>query len=512
MLIRELVTRLGFDIRDDQLKKFDRQVKDTKTRLNKFSKTARDTGRNMTLFLTTPILAAGGAMIKAASDAEESGSKFNTIFQDIQGKANETAKNFAKNFGQSSVASKTLLGDTADLLTGFNFSQDAALDLSTQVNELAVDLASFTNFSGGAKGASAALTKALLGERESVKSLGVSILEEDVKKKVALNTAKGLTFETERQAKAYATLQIAQEQSKNAIGDFARTQDSFANKMRILGSRINDLAVSFGKILLPMATKIVDKFSSMVEFFDSLSERSKTYILIIGGLVAILGPALFLFGGLVAILTPLIAGFTGLATAIGLTNGALLLLVAKFILIGALIAAAMAVVFLVIDDLIAYFQGEDSLTGIMIEEIGKAVDFVGDKFNSLPSIVKGAIALVLTPIRSAISLVRTLGGALGAIVGGDLGGAWDAIKEGAANAFDPSVVMNNGIGGLMGFGPSTEQKGGGNNVSVNAPMEINVPPGTDPEQVGPYVRDGVKESLSELFTQTGRDVSSPIAE
>ena len=35
---------------------------------------------------------------------------------------------------------------------GFGFTQEEALKLSTEVNKLAVDLASFTNFSGGAEG------------------------------------------------------------------------------------------------------------------------------------------------------------------------------------------------------------------------------------------------------------------------------------------------------------------------------------------------------------------------
>jgi len=511
MVIRELFTKIGFDIRDDQLKAFDSKVKATTKSLQKVSQTATNAGKKLTTFVTLPILATGAAFIKTASDAEEADSKFNTIFKNIQGQAADTAKNFARDFGQSGVAAQTLLGDTADLLTGFNFTQESALDLSKQVNELAVDLASFTNFSGGAEGASKALTKALLGERESVKSLGISILEEDVKKKVAINTAKGLTFETERQAKAFATLQIAQEQSKNAIGDFARTQDSFANRSRILGARISDLAVSFGKILLPAATKVLNKIISVVEFFNDLSEGTKTLILIVGGLVAIVGPLLFLFGSVLAIATPLIAAFTGLAAAIGLSNGALLLLGAKFLLIGALIAAGLAIIFLVVDDLIAFFKGEDSLTGVIIDEMGRAVDFVGEKFNSLPGIVKGAIALITAPIRGAISLVRGLGGAIGAIAGGDFGGALDALKESAVNTFDPSTVLNNGIGGLFGFGPSNEKKGGGD-TNVNAPIEVNVPAGTNPEEVGPFVRDGVKESLSSLFTQAGRDVASPIAE
>jgi hypothetical protein len=209
--------------------------------------------------------------VNAASDAEETASKFNVVFSDVSKQANEVAVNLAKNYGLSSGKSKQLLSDTGDLLTGFGFTGKSALDLSKKVQELAVDLASFTNFSGGAEGASAALTKALLGERESVKSLGISILEEDVKRQVQILSAQGMRFETERQAKAYATLIIAQRQSKNAIGDYARTADGLANKKRLLSQRIKDLVVNIGQKLIPIwsalanvAIKVVERLTARV--------------------------------------------------------------------------------------------------------------------------------------------------------------------------------------------------------------------------------------------------------
>lgn len=212
------------------------------------------------------------ALIKKASDAQETFSKFNTVFKEVSVESENVAKNLSNNFGLSSIAAKKLLSDTGDLLTGFGFTGKSALDLSKQVNELAVDLASFTNYSGGAEGASAALTKALLGERESVKSLGISILESDVKAKVLENTQKGLTFETERQAKAYATLQIAQDQSKNAIGDFSRTSGSLANIIRQISARFEDVAVSIGSQFIPALEKAGQAFA---DFLNDTTEQDK---------------------------------------------------------------------------------------------------------------------------------------------------------------------------------------------------------------------------------------------
>jgi hypothetical protein len=288
-------------------------------------------GKTLTVGLTLPITAAGVAMVKAASDAEEAGSKFNTVFKDVRGQASNAAKELSTSFGLSNVAAQKLLGNTGDLLTGFGFTGEAALDLSTKTNQLAVDLASFTNVEGGAERASQALTKALLGERESAKELGIAILETDVKQKVAQLRAKGMTFATERQAKAYATLAIATEQSKNAIGDFARTQNSTANQARVLVARLTDLAVNIGQFLIPLANKVIGFITEWVARFQALDSATKANIIVVAGLVAAIGPLTFIFGTLISLGGTLFTVFSGIAAVVAFLATPVGLIVAAFV-------------------------------------------------------------------------------------------------------------------------------------------------------------------------------------
>jgi len=201
-------------------------------------------------------------LVKEASNAQETTNKFNVVYSKVMTNAASATDKLTQSYGLSSVKAQQLLSDTGDLLTGFGFTQQSALELSSQVNELAVDLASFTNFSGGAEGASAALTKALLGEREAIKSLGISIGEADIAR---LAEKKGITGELDRQTKAMLTLELAVSQSKNAIGDFSRSQDAYANQMRVAASRTQELAVTLGNRLIPSATKGVSTYVKLVE-------------------------------------------------------------------------------------------------------------------------------------------------------------------------------------------------------------------------------------------------------
>ena len=57
-------------------------------------------------------------------------------------------------------------------------------------------------------------------------------------------------------------------QSKNAIGDFARSQDSFANSSRVLDGALEDLSATLGEVLLPTATDTVSVLSDLVRGID----------------------------------------------------------------------------------------------------------------------------------------------------------------------------------------------------------------------------------------------------
>ena len=301
------------------LRGFDRAMKKAQKSIGKFGRKMQSVGKNLSTRVTLPIVGLGLAAVKMASDFEETDSKFKTVFSSIEEQAESTAQTFRESFGLSALSAKELLSSTGDLLVGFGFTEESALNLSTQVNELAVDLASFTNFSGGAKGASEALTKALLGERESIKSLGIAITETDLKKFAA---DQGLVWkELDRVAKANITFQLATKQSSKAIGDFERTQGSLANQTRQLQENLKELGVEFGTILIPLAQELVSALREMSAFMMGLSDETKENIVKFAKWAAVIGPIVFIAGKLVVIfgkLLPLIVKIgSAVATVLG---------------------------------------------------------------------------------------------------------------------------------------------------------------------------------------------------
>ena len=327
--------------------------------------------------ITLPAVLMAKSLKDAARDAQETNSKFDTVFRDISQQAEQSAQALANNFGLATSEAKTLASDTGDLLTGFGFTQESALDLSLQVQRLAVDLASFTNFAGGTKGASEAITKALFGEREALKSLGVVVTEELVKQKIAILQSKGAVFANINQAKAQATLAIAMEQSKNAIGDFARTSQDLANQERILAARTREAKESFGNILLPTMLKLTKVGVRLLESIQNLSPGLKDTIITIAGLAAATGPALVAVGGV----AEGIRNIRGALRLFGVTGR-----IAMLPLLGglALVAGAVTLVAANWDSFKGVLIG---IRDVMAANLGPEIENISSKFIEMSKII-----------------------------------------------------------------------------------------------------------------------------
>ena len=220
--------------------------------------------------------------VQPAIDLAEETSKLSTVFDDIP--ADQLAMDITS-LGEAYILSDLettrLIASTGDLLTGLGLTDEAALSLSKDVLGLGSDLASFNNFQGGAAGAAKIVEKALLGERESLKSLGISILESDVKNQLLIDGTSELTGVALKEARARATMTLIMEQSGNAMGDVARTADSLANRQRELDRQTMNLKTSVGEALLPVVEALTNAMISVVGWFNNLSPQMKKTITIL---------------------------------------------------------------------------------------------------------------------------------------------------------------------------------------------------------------------------------------
>lgn len=245
--------------------------------------------RQMSLYLANSV--------KAYSDLEEAANKFEVVFSGLVKKQREYVNLLKEQAGASNYSAMKMLGDTGDILTGFGFDREMALDMSYLAAQLGADLASFANYAGGAEGATSALTKAMLGETEAAKALSIVILQEDEEYKkliaqaqgagVAIgNTDKVFVASNERQAKAVAALAMAYQQSPNAIGDFVNTQHNLANQLRITNNNMLTTRQNIGAGLREDVAESVAIFNSFLNTLNRLSPETLGLAIHLGALSA----------------------------------------------------------------------------------------------------------------------------------------------------------------------------------------------------------------------------------
>jgi hypothetical protein len=225
-----IIGRLAYKIVGDD-KEFKKALQKSTRELERTADRFQAIGRGLSIAVTAPLLAAGGAMIRAAIEAEETENKFRVAFRGIEESADEATEALAEGFGLSTDEAQRLLSGTGDLLKGFGATAEEALGLSSQVQGLASDLASYNNLAGGTEQASRAITAALLGERDQLKQLGVVIRQEDVNQRLFEKGQADLTGQARLLAQAQATLELTVEQSTDAIGDYARSGGSAAQQI-----------------------------------------------------------------------------------------------------------------------------------------------------------------------------------------------------------------------------------------------------------------------------------------
>lgn len=93
-------------------------------------------------------------------------------------------------------------------------------------------------------------------------------------------------------------------------------QDNLAGQLTILKSQLQELAISFGDILMPAIRSIVSKLQGFVDKLNGMNEGTKRTIVTIALLVASIGPLLVIIGTAISKIGVAMQGFVKLANGI----------------------------------------------------------------------------------------------------------------------------------------------------------------------------------------------------
>jgi len=392
-----------------------------------------DAGKKLTLFATVPLALAAKSLVDAASNAQEVGNRFKEVFTGLEAERNTVVEDLGKQFHLAASSSQELLSDSGDLLSGLGLTTSEALELSRSMIALSADVTSFKNVNGGVARTMNAFTKALLGEREMLKeTFKISILESEVKEAANALMAKNIKL-TEKQARAFATVNIITRKSKNALGDYNKTQDDYANLTRRASERTKELKEKFGTILLPVMVDVATRFIDVINKINAMSEDNKKLILQIVGVVAALGPLALVVGAVSIIIG-------GLAAVLGLLSLPVLAVIAGAVLLG--------------NALYGLYSNFDTI----VTSISNLFTMLADvAIKTLKSISNAIVNFLLAPIKLAAEGMAALG--------------FDGMKN-KIMEFQRKITFETGDKKLGIDANSTAKSQADVNINVNAPKGV----------------------------------------
>lgn len=181
-----------------------------------------------------------------------------TVFGEVLPEVQRNSRRFAQDLGLTTAEYINQAAAIGDLLIPMGFQRQEAANISTELLNVAGALSEFTGGQKTSKEVAESLNKALLGEREELKSLGISITEAEVSAKLAEKGLKGLTGATLQQAKAAATLELINEKSVDAQTAYAENTDTLIRRQARLQSQIGEVAAKLTSALLPVFERLVD--------------------------------------------------------------------------------------------------------------------------------------------------------------------------------------------------------------------------------------------------------------
>lgn len=225
-----------------------------------------------------------GGAIDAAANAEETQSKFDTVFGSAAVGAETWIDNFSSAAKRSKQEIKGFMADAQAMVKGLGMAEDAGAEMSKSITSLAYDLGSFHNISD--EDAFAKIRSGLMGEAEGLKSLGIVMNEAAIQQSMLSMGYQGDASALRKQfseldeaTKAQIRFNVIVTQSGDALTDVTRTSGSYTNGLKGVRGMWQDFIATAGAKFTPVLTTLFNTILSnwpviepmLMQFVDVLA-------------------------------------------------------------------------------------------------------------------------------------------------------------------------------------------------------------------------------------------------
>ena len=211
--------------------------------------------------------------VELSSDVQEVQNVVDVSFGEMRDQMEAFADTAIDKFGISALTAKRTGSTYMAMAKGMGIAGQEAADMALKLTGLSADMASFYNVSQ--KYADIALKSVFTGETETLKQYGIVMTQTNLQE---FARQQGITKSIQSMTQQEQTMlryQYVMKQTALAQGDFARTQDSWANQTRILSERWKEMQIVWGDAFRTIGTLILPAVNSLIKGLAKVGEYAK---------------------------------------------------------------------------------------------------------------------------------------------------------------------------------------------------------------------------------------------
>ncbi|MCI9267274.1 MAG: hypothetical protein HFF40_00280 [Lawsonibacter sp.] len=221
------------------------------------------------VFAVKAVVDFGKKAVQLGSDVAEVQNVVDVAFGELSGQAEEFAQTAITQFGMSALSAKKTASTYMAMAKGMGVANQEAADMAVTLAGLSGDVASFFNISQEL--ADIKLKSVFTGETETLKDLGV-VMTQDNLKAYALSKGFQKSYDAMSQAEKVALrYRFVLDSLALASGDFARTQDSWANQTRILSMQWQEFMGILGQSIITVLKPVVKWLNAVLSHMIALA-------------------------------------------------------------------------------------------------------------------------------------------------------------------------------------------------------------------------------------------------
>ena len=249
----------------------------------------------------------------------------------------------------------------------------------------------------------------------------------------------GLLAVVNASPKSFDKLGKSLDNSKGKAAEMAKImQDNLKGQMEKLGSAIQEIALQFGEVLMPILRKVISVgIMPLVWAFGQIPQPMKAIIIVVAAFLASLGPILLVLGTMVTVIggvitglsaisgviatigLPVIAAVAGIIVAFALWAGWIVLIVAKLGIFKDALATIKAIMSGDFQTMFDLLHKNFGLSAGEAEHLAKAFKEMSDKAKIVAQVIKDNLGLAM----------EVLGDVIGELVDGGMNDLNEGTQE-----------------------------------------------------------------------------------